>query len=132
MTHHRRVHWDENTALKSENIQYWHGYVTVPQTGLYQIYSQIVADFEQDQHNNDLNIFMHQIAVKKHEGKNGEKSIIYSSQSQCEGDDDRAYIKSHIGTVYSFKEGDKVVVKASYPERICPSPTTNFFGIHMI
>ena len=113
-------------------MEYWHGYVTVPQTGLYQIYSQIVADFEQDQHNNDLNIFMHQIAVKKHEGNNGEKSIIYSSQSQCEEDDDGAYIKSHIGTVYSFEEGDKVVVKASYPERIRPNSRMNFFGIHMI
>jgi len=133
-TDHTRVHWDESSAISSENIQYAHGFVQIGVRGMYHIYSQVIADYNlrPSYIQGAPNAFMHAISVKQGHRNSEERHIMAATLSQCATEPQNRYSVSHIETVFQFREGDRVVVKMSYPQDMQPNARMNYFGIHMI
>lgn len=140
--HHHKLFWDDEHELtiKYGSINHIadHGLIEIKESGLYQVYSQIVIEHDTSTHQHLHHPSVHTHSIVKiengvpHTDPNFEMTILKTSNSHCSSKANTLSVTSNLGGTFQLTEGDRLAVKFNNKTELSLTPHMNFFGVHML
>ena len=138
---HHKLQWDGDSDLaivdKSISHHKQHGFIEIKKSGLYQVYSQIVLDHDNNTRRlNEPDTYIHRViqikAEVSHHISPYETTLMKACNTHCSTATNRQTITSYLGGSFVLSEGDKLAVKVSNITEIVAVPHLNYFGAYML